>query len=56
MVSVTKYRESNFELVRMWQKNERVFLYIGTFFIIVMGLSIVFLLVMTFLMKLGAQF
>ena len=48
-----KYRVANLELLRREHKNERLFLYIGTFVIIAIGFSISFLLIMFFLMKLG---
>jgi hypothetical protein len=47
-----KHNVANIELLRTKHKNDRLFLYIGTFFIIAVGCSIAFLLFRFFLIKL----
>jgi hypothetical protein len=51
MMIAAKYREANMELLRAERKNERLFLGIGAFVVLVMGLSIPFLVFMAFLIE-----
>ncbi|CAM2914621.1 hypothetical protein SAMN05444355_107177 [Flavobacterium frigoris] len=53
MMFAAKYREANSELLKEERKKDRLFLYLGTFFMIAVGCSMVFLLVMAFLTNLG---
>lgn len=52
MIFAAKYKEANRELLREERKNDRLFLCLGTFLIIVVGCSILFLLGMAFLINL----
>lgn len=46
---VTKYRRENIDLITKEQKKNMLFLYIGTFFITAVGLSVGILILMFFL-------
>jgi hypothetical protein len=54
-MAVTKYRSENIDLIRREHKN-KLFLYIGTFFITAVGLSIGILILMLFLEKLEGTY
>jgi hypothetical protein len=56
MMIAAKYRQANSELLRDGHKNERLYLFVGVFFMVVAGCSIAILLFMGFLVKLGLHF
>jgi hypothetical protein len=51
-----QYRTGDIELMRRAQKTNKLFLYIGTFFITAVGLSIGILILMLFLEKLEGSY
>jgi len=56
MMIAAKYRQANSELMRYEYKNDRLYLFLGVFFMVAAGCSIAILLFMGFLIKLGLHF